>query len=60
MAQEQVSKIEYWEGKIAREIFASLEEKKNSFYNHFIVPLSHIPLVKVRWRQCKGLTLIKA
>ena len=28
MAQEQVSKIEYWEGKIAREIFASLEEKK--------------------------------
>ena len=31
MAQEQVSKIEYWEGKIAREIFASLEEKKNHF-----------------------------
>ena len=28
MAQEQVSKIEYWEGKIAQEIFASLEEKK--------------------------------
>ena len=31
MAQEQVSKIEYWAGKIAREIFASLEEKNNHF-----------------------------
>lgn len=28
MAQEQVSKIEYREGKIAREIFASLKKKK--------------------------------
>ena len=28
MAQEQVSKTEYWEGKIAKETFASLEEKK--------------------------------
>ena len=28
MAQEQVSKIEHWKGKITREIFASLEEKK--------------------------------
>ena len=28
MAQEQVFKIEYWEDKIAKEIFASLEEKK--------------------------------
>ena len=39
MAQEQVSKIEYWEGKIAREIFASLEEKKNSFYK-YLCPVS--------------------
>ena len=39
MAQEQVSKIEYWEGKIAKEIFASLEGKKNSFYK-YLCPIS--------------------
>ena len=38
MAQEQVSKIEYWEGKIAREIFASLEEKKTHFILSTSVP----------------------
>ena len=38
MAQEQVSKIEYWEGKIAREIFASLEEKKKTHFISTSVP----------------------